>query len=100
MSYDRIRQQIEEDVAVNNPCQIILAQEVDPAFSDLLGLTATRRRVPSLAYRRSRCSFLFVGSLIQHSSRRGGWVFEQTQLRGGGPRSGGPLQQILPRGGG
>ena len=100
INHDRIRQHIQEDVAVTNPCQIILAQEVDPEFSDLLALTATRRHVRALACRRSRCSFIFVGRLIQQSSRGGGWVFEQTQLRGGGPRSGGPLQQLVPRGGG
>ena len=47
INHVRIRQHIQEDVAVYNPCQIILAQEVDPEFSDRLRSTATRRHVPS-----------------------------------------------------
>jgi hypothetical protein len=43
---ERLRLHIEQDVAVNNPCQIILAQEVDPRFIDLLSTTATKRHVP------------------------------------------------------
>jgi hypothetical protein len=41
-----LQQHIEQDVAVHNPCQIILAQEVDTGFIELLSRTATRRHVP------------------------------------------------------
>jgi hypothetical protein len=41
-----LRQHIEQDVAVNNPCQIILAQEVDAGFIELLSTTVTKRHVP------------------------------------------------------
>lgn len=41
-----MRKYIEKDVAAENPCQIILAQEVDPGFIEILRTTATRRHVP------------------------------------------------------
>jgi len=41
-----LRDYIEYEVAVTNPCQIILAQEVDAGFIDLLSTTATLRHVP------------------------------------------------------
>jgi hypothetical protein len=44
-----LREHIAKDVAVTNPCQIILAQEVDAEFIQLLQSTETHRHVPILA---------------------------------------------------
>ena len=72
ISYHRLRQHIEGDVGVNNPCQIILAQEVDPEFSDLLSSTATRRHVPSHVGGHVAASSSSAGSSSNHPAVAGG----------------------------
>ena len=72
ISYHRIRQHIEGDVAVYNPCQIMLAQEVDPALSDLLSSTATRRHVPSHVGGHVAASSSAAGSSSNHPAVAGG----------------------------
>ena len=73
LTYDRIRHHIREDVVVHNQCQIILAHEVDPAFSDLLSSTATCRHVPSQVDGPVAASSSSAGSSSTHPAVGGGW---------------------------
>ena len=72
INHDRIRQHIQKDVAVYIPCQIILAQGVDPAFSGLVSSTATRRHVSSHVDVPVAASSSSAGSSSNHPAVAGG----------------------------